>query len=135
MLGAEEETAIEVGGNPESSVPEVKRRGMSGKRERDQARRSESEECPWTCVVGSPRKTCPELLAQELVGSRESRRGRIVKREYGPSRTFVMTGWSESEVETAGEGCGGEGALYHSSYGNGTEIKGKRQGRISRAIP
>ena len=78
--------------------------------------------------------TCLELFARELVGSRESRRGRIVKREYGPSRTFVVMGWSELEVEAAEEGCGGEGALYHTSYGNGTEMKGKQQGRLSRAM-
>ena len=78
--------------------------------------------------------TCPELFARELLGLKESRRGRIVKRECGPSRTFVVTGLSELEVEAAGEGCGGEGALYHGSYGNGTEMKGKQQGRISRAM-
>ena len=72
--------------------------------ERDQACRYESEECPWTCVVGSLRMTCPELFARELVSSRESQRGRIVKREYGPSRTFVVMGWSELEVDAAGEG-------------------------------
>ena len=54
-----------------------------------------------------PLDLCRGVTEDDLsraVCSRASQRGRIVKREYGPSRTFVVMGCSELEVEAAGEG-------------------------------
>lgn len=87
-----------------------------------------------------PLDLCRGVTEDDLSRAVCSRAGELEKEPEGKNceeRIWSFKDLCRDGVKlTGGRGSWrrGEGALYHSSYGNGTEMKGKQQGRISREM-